>query len=50
VPLARIRDALAEHFELLEEADLDGGAVSDDSNRVFFAYRHRASGVAVPPG
>jgi len=41
VPLARIHDALAERFELLEETDLDGGPVSDDSNRVFLAYRHR---------
>jgi SAM-dependent methyltransferase len=41
VPLARIREALAENFELLEEADLDGGPVTDESNRAFFAYRHR---------
>lgn len=41
VPLARIRAALAPRFDLLQEADLDGGTVSDDSNRVFFAWRHR---------
>jgi len=41
VPLATIRDALASSFDLLEETDLDGGPVSDESNRVFFAVRHR---------
>ena len=34
-------------FELLEEASLDGSPVSDDSDRVFFAYRHRAAPGAV---
>ena len=43
VPLATIRDALAANFDLLEEAALDGGPVSDESNRVFFACRHRPS-------
>lgn len=42
VPLATIREALAENFELLEQTDLDDGPVSDESNRVFFAFRHRA--------
>jgi SAM-dependent methyltransferase len=41
VPLATIRAALAGHFDLLEETDLDGGEVSDESNRVFFTFRHR---------
>jgi SAM-dependent methyltransferase len=41
VPLARIREALSENFELLEETALDGGTVSDESDRVYFAYRHR---------
>lgn len=41
VPLARIHSALAENFELLEETDLHDGAVTDESDRVFFAYRHR---------
>jgi SAM-dependent methyltransferase len=41
VPLAGIRAALAENFELLEEADLHDGAVTDESDRAFFAYRHR---------
>ncbi|HEX9032724.1 MAG TPA: class I SAM-dependent methyltransferase [Streptosporangiaceae bacterium] len=42
VPLDQIRQALAPRFDLLEETDLDHGPVSDDSNRVFFAYRRRA--------
>ena len=41
VPLATIRAALAPDFELLDERDLDGGSVSDESERVFFAYRRR---------
>ena len=41
VPLETIRDALAGNFELLEETELDGGPVSDESSRVFFAFRHR---------
>jgi SAM-dependent methyltransferase len=41
VPLARIREALAENFELLQETDLQDGTVTDESDRVFFAYRHR---------
>ncbi len=45
VPLGRIHAALADRFELLEQASLDGSPVSDESDRVFFAYRRRA-GVA----
>jgi len=43
VPLALIRASLAGRFELLDEASLDGSPVSDESDRVFFAYRHRAT-------
>jgi SAM-dependent methyltransferase len=42
VPLAVVRAALAGRFALLEEASLDGSPVSDDSDRVYFAYRHGA--------
>jgi SAM-dependent methyltransferase len=41
VPLVHIRAALAGRFELLEEASLDGSPVSDESDRIFFVYRHR---------
>ena len=41
VPLAQIRAALAGRFELLEEESLDGSPVSDESDRVFFAFRRR---------
>jgi SAM-dependent methyltransferase len=41
VPLDQIRAALAGPFEPLHEASLDGSPVSDDSDRVFFAYRRR---------
>ena len=43
VPVALIRAALAGRFDLLEEASLDGSPVSDESDRVFFAYRHGAA-------
>jgi SAM-dependent methyltransferase len=43
VPLGQIHAALAERFDLLEQASLDGSAVSDESDRVFFAYRRRAA-------
>jgi SAM-dependent methyltransferase len=46
VPLGQIREALADRFELLEEESLDGSPVSDNSDRVFFAYRRRTSGQA----
>jgi SAM-dependent methyltransferase len=41
VPLARIRAALAPNFELLNETSLDGGEATDESSRVFCAYRRR---------
>lgn len=41
VPLAMIRASLDPDFELLDEADIDGGTVSDEVERVYFAYRHR---------
>jgi SAM-dependent methyltransferase len=41
VPLARLREALAAGFELLEEIGLDGEMPTDESERVFFAYRPR---------
>jgi SAM-dependent methyltransferase len=40
VPLIHIRAALAGRFELLEEASLDGSPVSDESDRIFFVFRH----------
>jgi SAM-dependent methyltransferase len=47
VPLTLIRAALAGRCELLAEASLDGSAVSDDSDRVFFCYRHGTADQAV---
>jgi SAM-dependent methyltransferase len=41
MPLATIRAELAENFDLLEETDLEGGSATDESDRVFFAFRHR---------
>ena len=41
VPLEQIRAALAPRFDVLHEADLDGGKVSDESARVYFACRRR---------
>jgi SAM-dependent methyltransferase len=41
VPIAQIRAALAGRFEPLVEESLDGSPVSDNSDRVFFAYRRR---------
>ena len=41
VPLGQIRAALADRFELLEEESLDDSPVSDESDRVFFAFRRR---------
>jgi len=43
VPLTVIHEALADNFELLEATDPDGGRATDESNRVYFVYRHRAS-------
>ena len=45
VPLDQVRAALAGRFELLAEASLDGSPAGDESDRVFFAYRH----VSAPP-
>ncbi len=47
IPLSLIRASLAGRFELLEEASLDGSPVSDESDRVYFAYRHRAAETAI---
>jgi len=41
VPLDRIHSALEVNFDLLDETDLEPGPVSDDSDRIYFAYRHR---------
>jgi SAM-dependent methyltransferase len=41
VPLDQIRAALADRFELLDETSLDGSPVSDESDRVYFAFRRR---------
>lgn len=41
VPLDTIREALSLHFEVLEETDLEDLPVSDDSERIYFACRHR---------
>ena len=41
VPLARIRSTLEVNFDLLDEADQDGGSVADESDRIYFAWRHR---------
>jgi SAM-dependent methyltransferase len=41
VPLNQIRSALKARFELLTEESLDGSPVSDESDRVYFAYRRR---------
>jgi SAM-dependent methyltransferase len=41
VPLAEIRTALEDRFELLTQESLDGSPVSDESDRVYFAYRRR---------
>lgn len=43
VPLNEIRAALAPNFELLEQTALGGGPVSDESDRVYFAWRHRVT-------
>lgn len=44
VPLSQIRSALADRFELLEQESLDGSPVSDNSDRIFFAFRRRPAG------
>jgi SAM-dependent methyltransferase len=47
VPLAQVRSALATRFELLTQESLDGSPVSDESDRVYFAYRRRPSPLTV---
>ena len=42
VPLAAVRDALEDLFELLEETDPDGNRPDDESERAYFACRRRA--------
>jgi hypothetical protein len=42
VPLGQIGAALSGRFELLAADSLDGSAVSDESDRVFFCYRQTA--------
>jgi SAM-dependent methyltransferase len=44
VPLAAIREALDDRFELLLAQDIDGGPASDESERVYFTYRRRRGG------
>ena len=44
VPLHQIRAALAGRFDLLEQESLDRSPVSDESDRVFFAFRRRGAG------
>ncbi len=41
VPLDVIRSALEVDFDLLDETDTEPGPVSDETDRVYFAYRHR---------
>jgi SAM-dependent methyltransferase len=41
VPLDVIRPALSRDFDPLDETDTEPGPVSDESDRVYFAYRHR---------
>ena len=41
VPLAAVRDALEDLFELLEETDPDGNRPDDESERAYFACRRR---------
>lgn len=46
VPLERVRQLLAANFELLDEADPDGEAPTDESARAYFVYRRRAPRLA----
>ena len=43
IPLARIHEALAPRFELLEATNTEGRPANDESDRAYFVYRHRAS-------
>jgi SAM-dependent methyltransferase len=49
VPLGQIRAALADRFDLLEQESLDRSPVSDESDRVFFAFRRRRAGPGDEP-
>jgi SAM-dependent methyltransferase len=42
VPLSDIKRALSRDFELLDEADPDGAAPTDDSARAYFVYQRSA--------
>ncbi len=46
VPLARIHEALAPRFDLLEATSTDGRPATDDSDRAYFVYRRRAPAAA----
>ena len=41
LPLARVRELLADGFDLLEEVDEDGLAATDDSIKAYYALRKR---------
>ncbi len=41
VPLKRIHGTLEVNFDLLDETDQETAAAADDSDRIYFAYRHR---------
>ena len=41
LPLARVRELLADGFDLLEEVDEDGLAATDDSIKAYYALRRR---------
>jgi SAM-dependent methyltransferase len=49
VPLQQIRAGLAGRFDLLEQESLDQSPVSDESDRVFFAFRRRPAGTEGRP-
>ena len=42
VPLARIHEALAPRFGLLEATNTEGRPANDESDRAYFVYRHRS--------
>jgi SAM-dependent methyltransferase len=50
VPLARIHEALTPRFELLEATDTQGRPANDESDRAYFAYRHRTAAGEGTPG
>lgn len=43
VPLARIHEALTPRFDLLEATNTEGRPATDESDRAYFVYRHRAA-------